>query len=66
MTPKEENIIKKKKGQQRKQVLAFCSKIETENNIVGKYLADLIQAIGKLRTSQVRIAFFIEQLKKRW
>jgi len=49
MTPKEQDII---------------SKIETENNVIGKYLADLIKAIGKLRTSQVRIAFFTEQLKK--
>jgi len=49
MTGKEESII---------------SKVETENNIINKYLADLIKTIGKLRTSQVRIAFFIEQLKK--
>ena len=49
MTGKEESII---------------SKLEVENKKVNKYLADLIKTIGKLKTSQMRIAFFTEQLKK--
>lgn len=41
----------------------IISKIETENSVINKYLADLIKTIGKLRTSQVRITFFTGQLK---
>jgi len=61
--PREEYISIKELAQDRKQLKGFLSVLKTENDVIGKQLAVLIEAIGKLRTSQLGINLLISELK---